>query len=787
MSSPTVAPRLNKPRQLLAKLPRRELLIIAGFALIAIIFTWPLVLNFRESVPGEDHKDAWQMVWNLWWVRYALEHGQNPLQTDLLFYPQGTGLYLHALNLWNGLVSLPAQYIFGGAAQGAVAGYNFIVLLSFTLGAYGAYRLALWLWGDWRAGLVAGLAFGFSTYHFDHLLGHLNLISSEFIPFYILYFLKTLTETLRWRRNAALAVLFLIFNTFLELQYVLYLAIFSAIVILYITIKTLLLRQAKILALIYGKVGLIAGAFLLLTLPFTIPLFRDITSNPNAVPERQDNIYSADLLAYFYPSPFQPLWGQAINKAIKPWTASLIEKVVFPGYTLYLLIIAGLVLGLWTWVRARSISSHPVAEISKAGSAPTSMKIEPPNRQELQETSNFPGILVFWWSVPLFNRPPTTDHRPTFRAGFWLLIAGIYALFSFGRRLHINGVEKGPPLPGGILFDLPILNVTRVPSRYGVLAILALGLVAAWGLIQIGKRLKGKWQYSGLVALSFGMLAFELFPAPYPLTTYNVPQFYRNLANDPARYAIFDLPVAQYETAYLEAQMEHRKPLLGGYISRNPLYPPYYGVPVFQEFRTFESTPKPDILPQQPLSLDILRYWGVRYVVMHNVLLTQGQRDKILSLAAKLFPSGPVYQGEDLTVFEVTPSPTDNIFFYNPVMPSWYEAEADGKGRATRWAKDSEAKLDFWTGQPRQLELDLPIWSFNISHPVDVYLNGVKLPEASREIGLDPQTLHLSLDLKVGQNQLVLKIGGKATRPSNLAPDPDTRLLTVGVGPIRFS
>ncbi len=752
MSSPTLATSPNKPRQLLAKLPGRELLIIAGFALIAIIFTWPLVLNFRESVPGEDHKDAWQMVWNLWWVRYALEQGQNPFQTDLLFYPQGTGLYLHALNMWNGLVSLPVQYIFGGAAQGAVAAYNFIVLLSFTLGAYGTYRLALWLWGDWRAGLVAGLAFGFSTYHFDHLLGHLNLVSSEFIPFYILYFLKTLTETERWRRNAALAVLFLIFNTFLELQYVLYMAIFSLIVLVYITIKTLFLRQAKPLLLIYGKAAIIAGAFLLLTLPFTIPLIRDITSNPNAVPERQDNIYSADLLAYFYPSPFHPLWGPAMNKAIKPWTASLIEKVVFPGYTLYLLIIAGLGLALWSWIRARTTPPLPSRERDGV-------------RVEILNSAN----------------------RNFFGPGFWLIIAGVYALFSFGRRLHINGVEKGPGLPAGILFDLPILNVTRVPSRYGVVAILALGLVAAWGLVQIGKLLKGKWQYGGLVALSFGLLAFELLPAPYQLTSYSVPQFYRNLASDPANYAILDLPISQYETAYLEAQMEHHKPLLGGYISRNPLYPPYYGVPVFQEFRTFESSPKPDILPQQSPSLDVLRYWGVRYVVVHNDLMTQGQRDKILSLAAKLFPTGPVYQAEGLTVFEVTPASTANIFFYNPVIPSWYEAEADSKGGATRWAKDKEAKLDFWAGQPRRLELELPIWSFNQPHSVEIYFNGVKLPEVSREIGLDSQLLRLSLDLKAGQNQLVLKIGGKATRPSDLAPGPDTRLLTVGVGPIKFS
>jgi hypothetical protein len=80
--------------------------------------------------------------------------------------------------------------------------------------------------------------------------------------------------------------------------------------------------------------------------------------------------------------------------------------------------------------------------------------------------------------------------------------------------------------------------------------------------------------------------------------------------------------------------------------------------------------------------------------------------------------------------------------------------------------------------------MDMPVWSFNETRSLEIELNGTRLD--SRQVGTDSQTVHLSLDLKPGQNRLTLKIGGRAIRPSDLAPGPDTRPLTLGVGQIVF-
>ncbi len=744
------------------KTARRDMAVLAFYLLIALLFTWPLALHFAQSAPGEQTGDTWQMVWNLWWVREALTHFQSPFQTSLIFYPQGTGLYLHALNALNGLVSLPVQLLVGAfstSAAGAIAGYNFIVLLSFSLAAYGAFCLARYLWQSERAALLAGLAYGFSTYGFDHLLGHLNLVSYELIPFYILFLLRALHNTgnpalfsLHTVRLTLPPVLFLLGLTLLELQYVLYMAFFSLFYLAYLTGLFLLGKVRKKPALfrlsrIYGRAGFIGVGFVVLSLPMTIPMLREALNNPNTVPLRQENTYSADLLAYFYPSPFHPLWGEFFQKAIKPFTATLIEKVVFPGFTVYLLILAGF--GWWLWQRF-ILRLRPVATVVV--------------------TSEEPG--------------------QAFRPGplFWLSIAAIFAVLSFGPRLHINGAEYGPTLPGALIYELPILNITRVPARFGIVAILGLALVASWGLSRLEKVLWGKRLAANLLTgLVLLMLGFELLPAPYPLVEYKVSPFYQALAQQQTGdYSIMEVPLNfgkyQYRSDYLEAQMTHDKPTLNGYISRNPVFPPYYGVPVFLEFRDFSSSPKPDILPAQKPDAGILRYFGVRYIVVRKDIIQGKELASAFDMVSQLLPGQkPSYDSPDLAAYEVPPGPKAS-FFYNLVLSSWYEAEKGADSHYYRWVQGNQAQLDFWVEAPRQLEISFLAWSFQKTHAVEFRLNGQVISRAP--VTPEPQTIRLNLALQTGQNRLEFKIDGPGLRPADVSGGSDTRSLTINIGNI---
>jgi len=69
------------------------------YFLIACAVTFPLIFNLRSTLAG--YHDAWQFVWNLWWVKTAVLSGQNPLFTHLLHHPTGISLLFHTLTFVN--------------------------------------------------------------------------------------------------------------------------------------------------------------------------------------------------------------------------------------------------------------------------------------------------------------------------------------------------------------------------------------------------------------------------------------------------------------------------------------------------------------------------------------------------------------------------------------------------------------------------------------------------------------------------------------------------------------
>jgi hypothetical protein len=185
--------------------------------------TWPTVLHLSDGIPG-DGFDGWQNYWNLWWVKEALlVQGTNPYFTDYLYPTNGSNLLFHTLNIFNGLWTLPLQLNFGLAIA-----YNTVVFFSFVLAGYGAYLLSFYALSQCKfsngvnfrgAAFVGGLIFTMSPFHLAHLLGHMQVFSMVWPPFYVLWLIRTLQP---WtasppqsysRRNIALTCLFLILAT----------------------------------------------------------------------------------------------------------------------------------------------------------------------------------------------------------------------------------------------------------------------------------------------------------------------------------------------------------------------------------------------------------------------------------------------------------------------------------------------------------------------------------------------------------------------------------------------
>jgi predicted methyltransferase len=181
-------------RGALRALVPHHLLPLLLYGLLAALATYPLLLHFGTRLPS-DGGDALQNYWNYWWTARALSAGQNPYWTPFLYAPYGAPLYLHTLNLFNGIVGLPVQWAFG-----MVPAYNTVVFLSFILAGYFAYLLVAEVSGSRLAGFVGGVVYAFGSYHMTHLLGHMNLLASEWLPAYLLCLRRAIGATGRRRQ-----------------------------------------------------------------------------------------------------------------------------------------------------------------------------------------------------------------------------------------------------------------------------------------------------------------------------------------------------------------------------------------------------------------------------------------------------------------------------------------------------------------------------------------------------------------------------------------------------------
>ena len=159
------------------------------YLVIFCLYTYPLLLNFSTHFFA-DQGDGLQNVWNLWWVNKAVTQlHQLPWQTSFLHYPNGVSLLGSTLNPFNGFVGSVLLKAFT-----LIQVHNCIVVFSFVLGGVTTFWLAYYLTGSYWSSILAGFIFTFSNYHFAHAEGHLQLVSLEWIPLFILCWYVVLTK-----------------------------------------------------------------------------------------------------------------------------------------------------------------------------------------------------------------------------------------------------------------------------------------------------------------------------------------------------------------------------------------------------------------------------------------------------------------------------------------------------------------------------------------------------------------------------------------------------------------
>jgi hypothetical protein len=741
-----------------------HVLVLGLFTILTLILSWPLPLRIFGWVPGVAQWafDESTFLWNIWYFKHALiDNLSSPLHSDLIYYPLGIDLVLYTYNFFNALIAQPLH-----VAVSLVFASNITILLSTILSGYGTFLLVRYLlsrdWGldirYWRstispisnpqypipnpqypipnpqypipnpqypipnpyitlAALAAGILYAFASNRAIYAtLGHYDMVTTQWIPFYALTLLRSLDADLspsRRRRAALLAGVFFAFNGLAEMITAVFLAIFTVIVVL---VKwgtgdwgsgtgdwgsgtgdwgsgTGDWGSGKALRITHYALRILSSALLIIGVvsftlwsPVLVPILVQFLTDDFSLKGWGEAIpLSVDLLGWFTPTVLHPLFGgeliPTLRQVLTNWTlpgdiATGFRDVntVFLGWTVILLAL------LAAWLYRQRIS-------------------------------------VWAWTVLTFG----------------LLTLGPFLQINGRYRFDLDGVETSFPLPYALLHYIPIIKANRAPNRNSVLLMLGLAVLVGFAIYWILGKLKNKELSMGtassrqfaipiLYSLFIFLLLFEHLALPLPLSDARVPAVYDLIAADPAPMSVMHAPlgwrnsfrvVGAERTQLQYYQSLHQKPMLGGNISRAPDFKMGYfeRIPFFQAIIEVENgrEPSPELVEAAAAQADDLLYlYNVGYVLLMPPIpqrfpyVDTWQATWDFFKATLPLESQPFWTGDGIEAYRVIQPPGEDRFELTLGEPGTFPYRAEGwdaaeidqpYGLPAVWATDDESCL----------------------------------------------------------------------------------------------
>ena len=234
------------------------------------------------------------------------------------------------------------------------------------------------------------------------------------------------------------------------------------------------------------------------------------------------------------------------------------------------------------------------------------------HRRFLAREPLFPGSVLL--ALGLYGLVALRRERPARLAGV-LALAGF--LLAFGPEWRAFGFRL--PAPFALVRLIPGGELLRTPSRFGILGLLGLDLLAALGLTRLlaGSR---RWAQRGaaVTGLLAALAMVEAWPAGLDRLVREAPAFPPAVAwlRDAQRGAVLELPWSDpVESArYVYWSTGHWQPLVNGYGSFDP--PGNFAVGLLGQRWPSGYTARQ------------FRAAGIRYVVVHTNLLGEEGRER---------------------------------------------------------------------------------------------------------------------------------------------------------------
>ena len=319
-------------------------IIILIFIGLTVIMTWPVSANFDSEIAGQGIGDPLHMLWRFWMIKFSLENGLDPFNTNLIFYPDGINTLQH--NIFSTGVAYFLQSFFSIELT-----WNIIWLSSFVLGGYSCFLLARKLTGNFIASIIAGIIFTFSTYHFAHGLVHIGLTVIFWIPIFVLFLYRT-SES-KSVLNPILAGVFLFLVSTSHFYYSYYMILFAIIFLVFNYVKRTELTKSQY---IKNTLIFIIVSILLVSL-IVLPSLGSISESYKHRDISEHSFFSLSLEYIFVPAPLHSIHSfsdyvipQSIYEIAQiQYNPHALEWLVYLGFGS--LILSGLAI-YWNWRRS---------------------------------------------------------------------------------------------------------------------------------------------------------------------------------------------------------------------------------------------------------------------------------------------------------------------------------------------------------------------------------------------------------------------------------------------------
>jgi hypothetical protein len=551
-----------------------------GFVLVAIVQSWPLVLNLGTQLTGSPGGDTGAYVWNTWVFSHELRVDRNPLTTSMVLPLDGpTDLSLHNYTLFADILAAPLL-----PWLGVVTSFNLTFLFNVALAGWCMFLLAKSVTGRPLESWIAGALFACSPFIVARSTAHFSLVAAAALPLFVLCFLRA--WRLRRVRDGVAAGAVMAWAAASDPYYGVYCVMLAVL---------LIIGQLVVAHVTRGDADRWSPAIRVSTnilIGLTTLVILAIYLNPGSMrigplSVSMRSLYSPVMLLTLLVG-FRLWLGLRIQVHARKVEdlSGLIRTAAIAGVTLIALLSPPLyALGIRAF-EGQLVSPPVLWRSSAPGVDLLAFFLPNPNH-----------VLTPQWLVDWIAGQPGGFHEQvssftvvalgvvllasagrTWHPGrMWVAMAVTFGVLALGPFLRVAGLETLVPTPWAFLRYVPGISEARMPPRFAVVAMLGFCVLFAEALVALGRRWEGR-RLATLAAVVV-LLAAELLPVSRILYSARIPMVYQVIAEDARPIRVLNLPfgildglsgMGNFTAASQFFQTAHGKPIIGGYLSRVP-------------------------------------------------------------------------------------------------------------------------------------------------------------------------------------------------------------------------